>query len=114
MKKIGWRSFSTPAISKAAKETGSLDTDAPEGPTGKFHNSGGELVLLRLTCKPQDIIKSPKHQAIDLSLSDSKVGPCIFLLSTLIPTSAWRMVQIVKGPWLLPTLFATLDFHGLC
>ena len=34
LKKIGWRSFSTPAISKAAKETGSLDTD------------GGELVLL--------------------------------------------------------------------
>ena len=46
LKKICWMSFATPAISKLTKKTGPLGTEVQEGPTGRFHNSGGELVLL--------------------------------------------------------------------
>ena len=60
LKKLGWRSFGTQAISKIAKETGLLPNAPQEGPQGRFHNSGGELVLLGAHLQA-----SGHHQPVD-------------------------------------------------
>ena len=47
LQKIGWRSFTTPAMQKA--EQAARIGDAPAASSdacGKFHNSGGEAVLV--------------------------------------------------------------------
>ena len=56
MQKCGWRMFSTPALAKCDRDEKTGDVCKPSAtkvvaPSGTYHNTGGEAVLVDPSCK---------------------------------------------------------------
>ena len=98
LKKLGWRSFGTQAISKIAKETGLLPNAPPEGPQGRYHNSGGEMVLLGAHLQASGITNQSMLLVTDRLSSGLRDGPYTWSAFIWTPITAWKLGPMKPEP----------------